>query len=80
MGGDGHLVCLICLMMLSVTQSVASNDLKIVHYELERKWLWPNFKVLSWHLPEGAEENHETLKIVSAKIQTRNLVNTNQKC
>jgi hypothetical protein len=24
-----------------------------------RKWSWPNFKVLSWHLPGGTEENHE---------------------
>jgi hypothetical protein len=24
-----------------------------------RKWSWPNFKVLSWHMFEGTEENHE---------------------
>jgi hypothetical protein len=23
-----------------------------------RKWLLPDFKVLSWHLPGGTEENH----------------------
>jgi hypothetical protein len=26
-----------------------------------RKRLWPNFKVLSRHSPEGTEENHENL-------------------
>jgi hypothetical protein len=24
-----------------------------------RKWSWPNFKVLSWHLPGQTEETHE---------------------
>jgi hypothetical protein len=24
-----------------------------------RKQSWPNFKVLSWYLPEGTEESHE---------------------
>jgi hypothetical protein len=24
-----------------------------------RKWLWPDFKVLSQNLPEGTKENHE---------------------
>jgi hypothetical protein len=23
-----------------------------------RKWAWPSFKVLLWHLPGGTEENH----------------------
>jgi len=26
-----------------------------------RKRSWPNFKVLSWHLPGGTEENHKKL-------------------
>jgi hypothetical protein len=25
----------------------------------ERKWLWPNFKVLSQNLPRETEETHE---------------------
>jgi hypothetical protein len=26
-------------------------------------WSWPNFKVLSWHSPEGTQENHERTSI-----------------
>jgi hypothetical protein len=33
----------------------------IVNREFEKmgKWSWPNFKELSRHLPEEAEEKHE---------------------
>jgi len=27
--------------------------------KIRNKRSWPNFKVLSWHSPEGTEENHE---------------------
>jgi hypothetical protein len=60
-GGEGHLVCLLVVCLM--TLSVPQS-------------LWPNFKVWSWHLPEGAEEHHRTLKIASAKIRTRNFLNT----
>jgi hypothetical protein len=37
--------------------------------ELEgRKWSWPNFKVLSWHLPGGTEENHINLSQDSGSL------------
>jgi hypothetical protein len=25
-----------------------------------RTWSWPNFKLLSWHFPEGTEKNQAT--------------------
>jgi hypothetical protein len=34
-----------------------------------RKQPWPNFMVLSQHLPEGTEENHKTTSVRVAGIQ-----------
>jgi hypothetical protein len=33
--------------------------------ETGRKRMWPNFNVISQHLPRGAEENHENLSLDS---------------
>jgi hypothetical protein len=48
-----------------------------------RKWSWPNFKVLSWHLPGGTEETMKTsVRIVSLQVEILNwdLPNTKQEC
>jgi hypothetical protein len=46
-----------------------------------RKQSWPNVKLLSWHLPGGTEENHNTSVRIAglwAEISTHVLSNTNQ--
>jgi hypothetical protein len=47
-----------------------------------RKRSWPNFRILSVHLPEGTEEKKEKLRIVvlRAEIRTWNLPNKKQVC
>jgi hypothetical protein len=48
-----------------------------------RKCLWPNFKVLPRHFPEGSEENHENLVKIAGlgvEILTQDLPNTKQEC
>jgi hypothetical protein len=34
-----------------------------------RKRLWPNFKVLYWHLPGETEENHENFRIAGLQAE-----------
>lgn len=53
--------------------------------ELERMWkaaVLDNYKVLSEHLPERAEENHETFKVPNlwTKNQTWDSPNMKQEC
>jgi hypothetical protein len=36
-----------------------------------RKWLCPNFKVLSWYLPGGNEEHHKNLNQDSRSLGSR---------
>jgi hypothetical protein len=48
-----------------------------------RKSSWPNFKVISQHVLEGTEENHEIVTVrivgVSAEIRTEHLPKTKEK-
>jgi hypothetical protein len=51
--------------VFQVTKTIASNDSVIkVNDEIERKWSWPNFKVLFRNSRAGTEENHENLMSV----------------
>jgi hypothetical protein len=52
--------------------------------EFERKWPWPNFKVLFWHFPGGTEENHKNLKsglpVSEPRFEPGTSQNTKQEC
>jgi hypothetical protein len=47
-----------------------------------RKRSWPNFKILSQHLPGGTEENYEKPQsgwsVAGADISTQDILNTKQ--
>jgi hypothetical protein len=36
-----------------------------------RKHFWPNFKVLSWHLPGGTEEKPQKTLVMIASLQAK---------
>jgi hypothetical protein len=48
----------------SIKMAVFSNVARCIPEEIGMKLSWPNFKVLSQHLPGGIVENHEKSAII----------------